>query len=72
MLFVVIKLVSCFIMLGLTVGTLTLNHMTITKIYTLEGEDIIEVDKSIDYISSLPTESAIKRVLRIGIHHQFH
>ena len=48
------------------VGTLTMNHMTITKIYTLENEEL-DVDKAIDLISSLSTESAVKRLLRIGI-----
>jgi hypothetical protein len=48
------------------VGTLTMNHMTITKMYTLEHDDILDVEKSIDTITSLPTESALKRVLRIG------
>lgn len=49
------------------IGTLTMNHMTITKMYTLEHEDILEVDKSVDLVISLPNESAIKRTLRIGI-----
>jgi magnesium-transporting ATPase (P-type) len=48
------------------VGTLTMNHMTITKIYTLENEEL-EVEKSVDLISSLPNESAVKRLLRIGM-----
>ena len=43
-----------------------MNHMTITKMYTLEHDDILDVEKSIDTITSLPTESALKRVLRIG------
>jgi magnesium-transporting ATPase (P-type) len=47
------------------IGTLTMNHMTITKIYTLENEEL-EVEKSVDLISSLPNESTVKRLLRIG------
>jgi len=43
-----------------------MNHMTITKMYTLEQDDILDVEKSGDMITSLPNESAIKRVLRIG------
>lgn len=50
----------------LTVGTLTMNHMTITKMYTLESEDTIDVDKAADTISSISNDSALKRVLRIG------
>lgn len=42
-----------------------MNHMTITKIYTLENEEL-DVEKSVDLISSLPNESASKRLLRIG------
>jgi len=67
--FVVIKLVSPLTFICgqfLMVGTLTMNHMTITKMYTLEHDDILDVEKSIDTITSLPTESALKRVLRIG------
>jgi magnesium-transporting ATPase (P-type) len=47
-------------------GTLTMNHMTITKMYSLEHEDILDVENSLDFISSLPVESALKRLLRIG------
>jgi hypothetical protein len=43
-----------------------MNHMTITKMYTLEHDDILDVEKSVDMISSLPNESAIKRLFRIG------
>jgi len=43
-----------------------MNHMTITKMYTLEHDDILDVEKSIDLITSLTNESAVKRVLRIG------
>ena len=49
-----------------------MNHMTITKIFTLEQDDIIDVDKSIDLISSSPSESAIKRLLRIGTSSHVH
>jgi hypothetical protein len=66
MLSVVIKLVSLVREAKLMVGTLTMNHMTITKIYTLENEEL-EVEKSVDLISSLPNESAVKRLLRIGM-----
>jgi P-type Ca2+ transporter type 2C len=48
------------------VGTLTMNHMTVTKIYTLENEDIIDIELSVKEITSLPTDSALKRLLRIG------
>ena len=44
-----------------------MNHMTITKIYTLEHEDILEVDKSFEMVIPLPNESAVKRMLRIGM-----
>jgi magnesium-transporting ATPase (P-type) len=47
-------------------GTLTMNHMTITKMYSLEHEDILDMEKSLDFISTLPNESALKRLLRIG------
>ena len=67
MLFAVIRQVI-FHEMGLTLGTLTLNHMTITKIYTLENDEIIDVDKEIDKLSDLSNDSALKRVLRIGIH----
>lgn len=43
-----------------------MNHMTITKMYSLEHDDILDIEKSIDFISSLPVESALKRLLRIG------
>ena len=43
-----------------------MNHMTVTKIYTLESEEI-DVENSVELISSLPNESAVKRLLRIGI-----
>ena len=43
-----------------------MNHMTVTKIYTLENEEL-DVQTSVEFISSLPNESAIKRLLRIGI-----
>jgi len=39
--------------------------MTITKMYTLDTGEL-DVDKSIDQISSLATDSAAKRLLRIG------
>ena len=45
-----------------------MNHMTITKMYTLENDEVLDVDQSIDFIVSQPNESAIKRLLRIGIH----
>lgn len=40
--------------------------MTITKIYTLENEDILDVEKSADAISSMGNDTAVKRLLRIG------
>lgn len=43
-----------------------MNHMTVTKIYTLENEEL-DVQKSVELVSSLPNESAVKRLLRIGI-----
>jgi P-type Ca2+ transporter type 2C len=43
-----------------------MNHMTITKMYTLESDEIIHVDRQIDHISNLGNDSALKRVLRIG------
>jgi len=45
-----------------------MNHMTITKMYTLDNDDILDVDQSIDFIVSQPNESTIKRLLRIGTH----
>jgi magnesium-transporting ATPase (P-type) len=47
-------------------GTLTMNHMTITKMYTLESDEIVDVDKQNDMLSNLSNDSALKRVLRIG------
>lgn len=49
------------------VGTLTMNHMTITKIYTLENDEVLDVEKSGKAISSMGNDTAVKRVLRIGI-----
>jgi magnesium-transporting ATPase (P-type) len=46
-------------------GTLTMNHMTITKLYTLDTGEL-EVDNATEQISSLPADSAAKRLLRIG------
>jgi P-type Ca2+ transporter type 2C len=43
-----------------------MNHMTITKLYTMEHGDILELDKSVDMVRSLPNDSAVKKVLRIG------
>lgn len=43
-----------------------MNHMTITKMYTLEHDDILDVGKTVDMITSLPNESAVKRVFRTG------
>jgi hypothetical protein len=65
MLFVVIKLVLSP-KIELIIGTLTMNHMTVTKIYTLENEEL-DVQDSAELISSLPNESAVKQLLRIGI-----
>jgi magnesium-transporting ATPase (P-type) len=44
-----------------------MNHMTITKIYTLDTGEL-EVDNAAEQISSLPADSAAKRLLRIGLH----
>src|ERR1700738_5642727 len=66
MLSAVIKQVHIRLGDRLIAGTLTMNHMTITKVFTLEREDILEVEKSVDAITSLGNESAVKRVLRIG------
>jgi len=43
-----------------------MNHMTVKKIYTLENDDVIDVDESVEIISSLPSDSALKRLFRIG------
>lgn len=40
--------------------------MTITKIYTLESDDVLDVEKSADAISSMSGDTAVKRLLRIG------
>jgi hypothetical protein len=44
-----------------------MNHMTITKIFTMENDDVLDVEKSGDVISSMGNDTAVKRVLRIGI-----
>jgi Ca2+-transporting ATPase len=54
-------------MVMLITGTLTMNHMTITKIFTMENDDVLDVEKSGDVISSMSNDTAVKRVLRIGI-----
>jgi P-type Ca2+ transporter type 2C len=59
------SLLLCTLLTFEGIGTLTLNHMTITKIYTLDTGEL-DVDKSIDLISSLPNDRAAKRLLRIG------
>jgi len=52
----------------LIAGTLTMNHMTITKMYTLESDEVLDVEKSVDAISSMGNDTAVKRLLRIGFH----
>ena len=48
------------------IGTLTMNHMTITKILTLENDEILDVEKSVETISAMGNDTAVKRLLRIG------